>query len=111
MNTSTVIRFMVVAVLCLAADSLTIAQSGGSFTITKSVIAGGGGSASGGSFTVDGTIGQAAAGTISNGGTFSVAAVLSGNQLNGSWGSGNNVSGGGKWVMAKEGMSATGNIR
>jgi len=72
MNTSTVIRFMVVAVLCLAADSLTIAQSGGSFTITKSVIAGGGGSASGGSFTVDGTIGQAAAGTISNGGTFSV---------------------------------------
>ncbi|MBL8124852.1 MAG: VCBS repeat-containing protein, partial [Blastocatellia bacterium] len=47
-------------------------QSGGSFTITKSVIAGGGGSGSGGSFTLNGTIGQAAAGTTSTGGSFSL---------------------------------------
>src|SRR5688500_19666884 len=54
--------------LCLQ----TFAQSGGQFTITKSVIAGGGGRASGGTFTVDGTIGQPVAGTNSTGGTFSL---------------------------------------
>jgi len=49
-----------------------VAQSGGSFTITKSVIAGGGGRAAGGTFIVNGTIGQPLAGGPSNGGTFSV---------------------------------------
>jgi hypothetical protein len=48
------------------------AQSGGSFTITKSVIAGGGGNSTGGTFVVDGTAGQSAAGTTSTGGTFQV---------------------------------------
>jgi hypothetical protein len=42
---------------------------------------------------------------------FSFAATLSGTQLNGSWGSGNNTAGGGKWVMNKAALSATGNIR
>ncbi len=46
------------------------AQSGGSFEITKSVIAGGGGNSAGGSFIIDGTIGQSAAGTTSVGGGF-----------------------------------------
>jgi hypothetical protein len=49
--------------------------------------------------------------TYSNGGAFSFAATLSGSQLNGTWGSGTNVSGGGKWVMNKAAVSATGNIR
>jgi hypothetical protein len=49
--------------------------------------------------------------TYSNGGIFSFAATLSGSQLNGTWGSGTNVSGGGKWVMNKVAVSATGNIR
>lgn len=42
---------------------------------------------------------------------FSLAATLSGTQLNGSWGTGTNVSGGGRWVMSKAGTSATTNIR
>lgn len=49
--------------------------------------------------------------TYSNGGVFSFAATLSGSQLNGTWGSGINVSGGGKWVMNKSAASVTGNIR
>lgn len=48
----------------------------------------------------------------SNGGNFSVAATLDASgSLNGTWGSGNNTSGGGRWVMNKAGVSATGNIR
>lgn len=46
-----------------------------------------------------------------NGGQFSVAATLSAGSLNGTWGSGSNAGGGGKWVMSKAGVSATGNIR
>ncbi len=49
---------------------LAVAQSGGTFVIQKSVIAGGGGSGSGGTFTMNGTIGQSFAGTTSSGGTF-----------------------------------------
>jgi hypothetical protein len=59
-----------ISLLILA--SAAFAQSGGPFTITKSVIAGGGGTSSGGTFTLDGTIGQAAAGTTSTGGNFSL---------------------------------------
>ena len=55
--------------LCVSA---VFSQSGGAFTITKSVIAGGGGRASGGTFTVDGTIGQSLAGTSSTGGAFTI---------------------------------------
>lgn len=48
----------------------------------------------------------------SNGGNFSVAATLDASgSLNGTWGTGSNTSGGGRWVMNKAGVSATGNIR
>lgn len=46
------------------------AQSGGTFVIQKSVIAGGGGNSFGGPFEIDGTIGQSLAGTTSSGGGF-----------------------------------------
>jgi hypothetical protein len=59
--------------LGLLCSTAGIAQSGGTFTITKSVIADGGGRATGGTFTVDGTIGQSVAGGPSTGGTFSLA--------------------------------------
>src|SRR5438876_1482508 len=49
---------------------MTLSQSGGSFVIQKSVIAGGGDRSSGGTFIVDGTIGQNLAGVQSTGGTF-----------------------------------------
>ena len=39
-------------------SSISLAQSGGGYTITKSVVAGGGGHATGGTFTMDATIGQ-----------------------------------------------------
>jgi len=61
-----------VVVLILALTVCTWAQSGGTFNITKSVIAGGGGQTSGGTFVLDGTIGQPLAGTTSGGGTFTV---------------------------------------
>ena len=55
----------------LAAFAVSIsAQSGGTFSITQSVIANGGGQSSGGTFNATGTAGQPAAGTSSNGGTF-----------------------------------------
>ena len=47
-----------------------LSQSGGSFQIEKSVIAGGGGQTVGGTFTLDGTIAEPVAGTTSAGGTF-----------------------------------------
>ncbi len=48
------------------------AQSGGTFTITQSVIANGGGQSGSGTFTVTGTTGQTLAGTLSTGDTFNV---------------------------------------
>ena len=56
--------------LCLCVT--VIAQSGGTFSITQSVVASGGGQASGGAFNVTGTAGQALAGTLSNGEPFNV---------------------------------------
>lgn len=55
-------------ILTIAAHSY--AQSGGGFDITKSVLAGGGGTSTGGSFSITGTIGQSLAGTTSSGGSF-----------------------------------------
>jgi hypothetical protein len=49
-----------------------IPQSGGTFTITNSVIAGGGGETVGGAFTVVGTSGQAAAGSNPGAGNFGI---------------------------------------
>lgn len=46
------------------------AQAGGTYVITKSVIAGGGGQTAGSTYKLDGTIGQSVAGTTSTGGTF-----------------------------------------
>ena len=48
------------------------AQSGGTFVIEKSVIAGGGGRGAGGQFVIDGTVGQHLAGASSSGGGFAV---------------------------------------
>lgn len=62
--------FILVAITSMVA-SIT-AQSGGSFVITKSVIAGGGGNSNGGTFNLSGTIGQSLAGVTSTGGSFSV---------------------------------------
>lgn len=61
--------------ICLVSMILSMlipvfAQSGGTFVIQKSVIAGGGGQAVGGGFTLDGTIGQSIAGTSSTGDGF-----------------------------------------
>jgi hypothetical protein len=42
------------------------AQSGGPYTIQRSVIAGGGGSSTGGNFTLQGTIGQGVVGAMGN---------------------------------------------
>jgi hypothetical protein len=65
--------FLMSLFLCvLVFSSNAIAQSGGTFTITKSVIAGGGGHSTGGTFTLDGTIGQAVAGTTSTGAPFTM---------------------------------------
>ena len=47
-----------------------LAQSGGSFDLSRNVIAGGGGTSGGGSLQVSGTAGQPAAGTQMSGGTF-----------------------------------------
>jgi hypothetical protein len=49
--------------------------------------------------------------TYNNGGAFSVTATLSGSQLNGTWGSGTNASGGGRWIMNKAALNAANNIR
>ena len=54
--------------LLLTLQLAALAQSGGTFTITQSVIANGGGQDSmGGTFKVDGTVGQHVAGTSSSG--------------------------------------------
>ncbi len=65
-------RILSTAVVMIIAFGAIAAQSGGTFTITKSVIAGGGGRTAGGTFTVDGTIGESVAGTTSTGSTFSL---------------------------------------
>src|SRR5215212_5850322 len=73
-------RKILLIVLVLSCSTVVFTQSGGTFAITKSVIAGGGGRATGGSFIVDGTIGQSIAGTQSNGANFSI--------ISGFWGGG-----------------------
>ena len=60
-------------VLTLAAFAVSVAaQSGGTFTITQSVVASGGGQSSGGTYNVTGTLGQHAAGTNMGGGQFAL---------------------------------------
>jgi Carboxypeptidase regulatory-like domain len=57
---------------CLILPLNSLAQTGGQFAITQSVIAGGGAVSSGGNFGVIGTTAQANAGIDSGGGQFSV---------------------------------------
>jgi hypothetical protein len=95
--------------LILLASTLVVpahlaAQSGGQFSIQKSVIAGGGGRSTAGAFDLTGTIGQSAAGTTSSGGSFQVTG--------GFWGGGSgapvsNVAIGGR-VTALLGQSVPG---
>jgi len=59
----TVASLIVAIVLATAAT----AQSGGSYTIEKSVIANGGGTSTGGAYSLEGTIGQPIAGGPANG--------------------------------------------
>ena len=71
-------RSCVVILLTAIASATTlpiavVAQSGGNFAVTKSVIAGGGGRSASGNFTVDGTIGESIAGVASTGGAFDLA--------------------------------------
>ena len=51
---------------------VVVPQTGGTFEIKKSVIAGGGETSSGGSFSLSGTVGQPLAGSVSTGGSFAV---------------------------------------
>ena len=61
-------RFIVPAFILLILPLIAAAQiaTGGSFTLEKSVVAGGGGTSSNGVFTITGTTGQSAAGTSSD---------------------------------------------
>ena len=57
-------------ILFISLSVSAFAQTGGTYDLSHSVIASGGGSnSSGGSFRVDGTVGQPAAGTVSAGGS------------------------------------------
>ena len=58
---------LIIIMSYLAGSMPARAQSGGPFTIQRSVIAGGGGSSTGGSFTLQGTIGQGVVGAMSDG--------------------------------------------
>ena len=61
----TVISFVILTGICLS-------QSGGTYEIKQSVIAGGGAGSSGGAFGLEGTIGQAAASSIISGGVYAL---------------------------------------
>jgi len=50
--------------LTLVVAAVTVAQTGGSYDLSKNVVASGGGSSSGSSFTLNGTTAQPAAGTL-----------------------------------------------
>jgi Carboxypeptidase regulatory-like domain len=66
------ILLILIAILILVSAN-SFGQSGGTFAITESVIAGGGGqNASGGTFSIDGTIGQTAAGNAISGLPFKI---------------------------------------
>ena len=53
-------------------STLSPAQTGGSYTITKSVTAGGGSASSGGNYSMTATIGQSIAGNASTGGNYNL---------------------------------------
>jgi hypothetical protein len=55
----------------LSARGAVTAKASGSYTLTKSVVSGGGGELTGGSYTLAGTIGQPDAGALT-GGTYAI---------------------------------------
>ncbi len=66
------LAFTALVVLCLAwliffASGTATAQTGGDYTLTRSVISGGGGELTGGSYRLAGTIGQPDAGGLTGG--------------------------------------------
>ena len=65
-------KYLVFCLISLILSMLMpiFAQSGGTFVIQKSVIAGGGGNSTGAAFVLDGTIAEAVAGATSSGGVF-----------------------------------------
>jgi hypothetical protein len=58
---------LLLAWLIFSTSGAVTAQTGGGYTLTRSVISGGGGELSGGSYTLAGTIGQPDAGTLTGG--------------------------------------------
>lgn len=60
-------KFVWIAAIGVVFSPIVYSQSGGQFTITTSVIAGGGGRAEGGTFTTEVTLGQPVAGENSGG--------------------------------------------
>jgi hypothetical protein len=67
------IRLFFILVLATLQTSMPTAQTGGSYDLSHSVIASGGGTTSqGGTFTIGGTVGQPIAGVQSAGGAFNV---------------------------------------
>jgi hypothetical protein len=71
MNRLKICAWTIAALVC--ASPLALAQSGGNYQITQSVVASGGGQQSeGGSFSLSGTIGQSLAGVTSGGGGLQV---------------------------------------
>ena len=64
------IRKFLCIFLMILIPAMAVPQSGGTFVMEKSVIAGGGTKSTGGTFTLEGTIGQSVAGITSTGGTF-----------------------------------------
>ncbi len=69
-----IVASVMTALVLTATSPITLhAQSGGDFTVTQSVIAGGGGQNSmGGSFSLDSTLGQAVAGNALSGSPFAI---------------------------------------
>jgi hypothetical protein len=66
-------KLLIFIVMLILVSVNAFGQSGGTYTITESVIAGGGGqNALGGTFSIDGTIGQASAGKPIRGFPFTV---------------------------------------
>ena len=58
------------SIFFLILSTLSYAQSGGNFSMKKSVIASGGGKSNGGNFRVNGTMGQTAVSPETTGGNF-----------------------------------------
>jgi len=72
MKTNEYNKFLVTFILLLLVADLSVAQTGGGFDLSHSVIAGSGGNSAGGQFAADGVAGQPIAGVLSLGGGFNL---------------------------------------